>query len=140
MDVVADAARISAVAAGLKLDAAAIWQQLRDDPEGNPITLEDAAESGRISRNDHEGAQRFRNALAQLEGSLLVSFTYRKDGSRWLFIPAEIRSPKPKVELPPPPAVPDQGFVPVTQPRFALSRDLLTLCARSPKRIARAPG
>jgi hypothetical protein len=127
MDVVADADRIAAVASRLKLDAAAIWQRLRDDSDGNPITLEQAAESARISRANSEGAQRFRNALAQLEESLLAWHTYRKDGSRWLFIPADIRSPKPKVALPPPPAVPDRGFVPVTQPRFALSWDLLTL-------------
>ena len=127
MEVVADPDRIAAVAANLNPDAAAIWQRLRHEPDGAPITLEQAAVGAAISRLSSEGAQRFRNALSQLEGSLLAWHTYRKDGSRWLFIPVDIRSPKPKREPLPPPPVPDQGFTPTRQPRFALAWDLLTL-------------
>ncbi len=68
--------------------------------------------------------------LAELEGSLLVWHTYRPDGSRWLFIPAEIRSPHPARldDLPPltPVLVPPAEDLP-WRPPFALAWDLLTL-------------
>ena len=52
--------------------------------------------SGRVGLGDARQAQRLRDALAELEGALLVWHTYRPDGSRWLFVPAEIRAPRPE--------------------------------------------
>lgn len=96
-----DASRIERVVQGRSRDAAGIWRAVRA-AEG-PIPLHDAAEQAGLSGTSTETVARRRNALAELEGSLLVWHAYHRDGTRWLFIPAEIRDPGESVpaELPP---------------------------------------
>jgi hypothetical protein len=127
---VGDAARVTAVAGKRKRDAALIWRRLQDAPDGAPVPLKEAAEAAGLAAGDARQAQRLRDALAELEGSLLVWHTYRPDGSRWLFIPAEVRTPQPARfdDLPAltPALVPPAGELP-WRPSSALAWDLLTL-------------
>ncbi|MEA2582600.1 MAG: hypothetical protein QOF33_685 [Thermomicrobiales bacterium] len=127
---VGDAARVAAVAAKRRRDAALIWRRLQDAPDGAPVALAEAAEAAGLATGDPRQAQRLRAALAELERSLLVWHTYRSDGSRWLFIPAEIRAPRPQVlgDLPAltPALLPPTDELP-WRPTYALAWDLLTL-------------
>jgi hypothetical protein len=127
---VGDPQRVAAVSAGRRRDAAAIWRRVRDEPGGRPVPLADAAAAAGLAGDDPRSGHRLRLALAELESALLVWHTYRRDGSRWLFVPAEIRAPRP----PPAPELPPLALVAepaVTPPGWrhpdALAWDLLTL-------------
>ncbi|MFL5758986.1 MAG: hypothetical protein ACJ789_04565 [Thermomicrobiales bacterium] len=95
LDQVSDLSRVHAVAAQRRRDADLIWRRLLDDSTGAPVPLRDAAAAAGLSGRDPDHAHRLRVALAELEGALLAWHTYRPDGSRWLFVPAEIRTPRP---------------------------------------------
>jgi hypothetical protein len=129
LEQVGDAERVARVASGRRRDAAAIWRRLLEHTDG-PLPLAEAATAAGLDGRDGRQARRLREALAELEQALLVWHTYRKDGSRWLFIPAEIRAPKPL------PAAEQPALTPLTnlaveappwRPPFALAWDLLTL-------------
>jgi hypothetical protein len=125
-----DPDRVAAVAGKRRRDATLIWHRLRDQAEGAPIPLSLAAESAGLASGDARQAQRLRETLAELEGALLVWHTYRPDGSRWLFIPTEIRAPNPvrRNDVPAltPVLVPPADELP-WRPPYALAWDLLTL-------------
>jgi hypothetical protein len=127
---VGDANRVAAVAGKRRRDAGLIWRRLREAPDGAPVALAEAAEAAGLAIGDARQAQRLREALAELEGALLVWHTYRPGGSRWLFIPSEIRTPSPvrRDDLPAlnPVLVPPTWSPPWRSP-FALAWDLLTL-------------
>lgn len=127
---VGDPDRLAAVVARLRPDAAHLWRRVRDEPEAAPVSLPDAAAAVDLFAADPRHGARLRAALAELESTLLVWHTYRRDGSRWLFVPAEIGRPGPadSTTLPPlapiaAPAPPD----PPWRPPDALAWDLLTL-------------
>ncbi|HEY7034860.1 MAG TPA: helicase-associated domain-containing protein [Thermomicrobiales bacterium] len=127
---VGDAERVAAVAGKRRRDAALIWRRLRDATNGAPVALAEAADAAGLALGEARRAQRLRDALAELEGALLVWHTYRPDGSRWLFVPAEIRAPGPtrRDDLPAltPVFVPPVEAVAWRSPS-ALAWDLLTL-------------
>jgi hypothetical protein len=130
LEQVGDAARVAGVAQRRTRDAALIWACLRDAPDGNPVPLAEAAATAGLSGLDPPIAKRLRDALAELETALLVWHTYRPDGSRWLFVPAEIRTPQQRAreELPPLAPVAAETVVPSpTRHPAALAWDLLTL-------------
>lgn len=127
---VADGDRVAAVAGKRRRDAALIWRRLREAADGTPIALTEAAEAAGLATGDARHAQRLREALAELEGALLVWHTYRPDGTRWLFIPAEIRAPTPARldDLPAlTPVLVPPAEEPPWRPPYALAWDVLTL-------------
>ncbi len=106
LEQVGDISRVHAVAAQRRRDADLIWRRLLEDATGAPVPLRDAAAAAGLSGRDAQHAHRLRTALAELEGALLAWHTYQRDGSRWLFVPAEIRTPQP----------PDKGEQPSLAP------------------------
>jgi hypothetical protein len=127
---VADPDRIAGVAAKRRGDAARIWNRLRAEADNAPVSLADAATAAELNGPAAAAGQRLRRALAELETALLVWHTYRPDGSRWLFIPAEIRAPRSPdpTDLPPLQAVAEETLEPVAwRHPDALAWDLLTL-------------
>ncbi len=127
---VADSKRVAAVAAALSADAARLWRRVRDEPDGQPVLLAIAAAEVGLDGDDPRLGQRLRRALAELETALLVWHSYHRDGSRWLFVPAEIRSPSPPATPQLPPLAPLIDVVPEPPPWHhpdALAWDLLTL-------------
>lgn len=128
LHLVNDRDRLHQVVRGRGRDAAALWRIVRDAPE--PVALADAARQVGLSDGSSTSAGRFRAALAELEGALLVWHTYHEDGSRWLFVPEAIRNP---VEVAPATLPPLQKItlaghdvVPWKHPD-ALAWDLLTV-------------
>jgi hypothetical protein len=127
---VGDPARVASVVAKRRRDAALIWRRVLEADNNAPVPLDEAANAAGLARGDARQAQRLRDALAELERALLVWHTYRSDGSRWLFIPAEIRAPRP-ANLESVPAL-NPALVPPAEdvrwlPDDALAWDLLTL-------------
>lgn len=128
---VGDRQRLAAVERTLKRDAARIWERLRDAIDGKPVPYGEAAAAAGLNMDDPRQVQRLRQALAELEEALLVWHSYRADGSRWLFVPAEVRSPGAATvagEAAPPPepvAAPDAAGA-LRHPH-AVAWDLLTL-------------
>ena len=125
---VEDSERVAAVVRQRHDDARAIWHYVRGQLEGLSVDLADVAKTTDLSRNDPATRQRLRDALAELEESLLVWHTY-VDGQRKLFVPREIRVPHPdRPEMPPltpviAVTVPEASW----QPTDALAWDLLTV-------------
>lgn len=129
--------RIERVAASLHPPAKKLWEVVRAAAADGPLPFDDAVAKAGLavpepSHPDHISAgARLRNALIDLETSLLVLHTYRNDGSRALFVPQEILHPgtvattmplRPLQPLP-------EGSVPEPEPRhpFALAWDVLTV-------------
>lgn len=135
---VGDADRVASVVEKRRREAALIWRRVLEAEDSVPVPLEEAASAAGLTTSDPRGAQRLREALAELERALLVWHTYRSDGSRWLFIPSEIRAPRPaKPAGAPalnPTLVPPTDIVP-WHPDDALAWDLLTFL-----RALSAPG
>src|SRR5581483_6100054 len=126
----ADPERIAAMAAGLPADAARIWRRMLAEPEGAPLPVAEVAAAVGLEGDDAPSARRLRAALDALEESLLVWHTYRADGSRWLFVPSDIRSPRGPDPAPLPPLEPlaDDLVVPERwRHPDALAWDLLTV-------------
>ena len=125
---ITDPARVAAIAARQHRDATQLWQQVRE--AAAPVPLATAAAAIGLDGDDPRIGQRLRRALAELETALLVWHTYRPDGSRWLFIPNEIRSPRPFATPDLPPLAPIAAATltpPPFRPPDALAWDLLTL-------------
>lgn len=120
--------RVAAVVAGLGEDARAIWRHLRGQLEGISIDVADVARAIGLTRNDPTTRQRLRDALAGLEGSLLVWHTYDQ-GRRKLFVPHELRAPHvAKPDLPPlTPVIAATVAETSWEPLDALAWDLLTV-------------
>jgi hypothetical protein len=122
------------VVGALKGDATRVWQGVRDTPDGAPTQLDAIGVASGLTGDDVRTVRRWRAALDELESSLLVWHTYQADGARLLFVPGEIRSPRPPAPavLPPlrPVLPPDEaevaGQVPNGHPD-ALAWDFLTL-------------
>jgi hypothetical protein len=125
-----DASRIERVVKALSPDAQRIWNVTLGSPDGQAARLAEVRIGTGMAGDDARSAERFRHALAQLERAMLVWHTYRQDGGRWLFIPADIRQPRPVEAAPLPPLVPvtDEmiGERPWRHPQAA-AWDLLTL-------------
>lgn len=127
---IGDPRRLPAVESRLRREASRIWPLVRDAVDGKPVTLAEVIASEGVVTEDPRQSQRFRDALAELEEKLLVWHTYKPDGSRWLFVPAEIRSPQihtpaiSSVDLPA--VVPFDAEVEPHHPN-AVAWDLLTL-------------
>lgn len=86
-----DPARVARVVRGRDRDAVAVWNIVSAAP--GPALLADVATGAGLGGSDTVTVARLRAALAELEGALLVWHAYKSDGTRWLFVPAEIRSP-----------------------------------------------
>jgi hypothetical protein len=86
-----DATRVERVVRGRGRDAVAVWKIVSAAP--GPVPLADVAAGAGLGEPDTVTVARLRAALAELEGALLVWHAYRSEGTRWLFVPAEIRSP-----------------------------------------------
>jgi hypothetical protein len=136
------AGRVEAVVAKRRADARRIWDRVRAEPAGQPVPLGEAARAAGLEPEEPRTARRLREALAELETALLVWHTYRPDGSRWLFVPAEVRAPRatpaagaPLPEPHPADAVEAPGLAVARRQPAALAWDLLTLL-----REATAPG
>jgi Helicase conserved C-terminal domain len=123
-----DPTRVERVVRGRGRDAVAVWKIVSAAPEPTPL-VEVAAGVG-LDGSDTVTVARLRAALAELEGALLVWHAYRGDGTRWLFVPAEVRSPGEArasvlpdlvtIEL-------ESGLAPPWRHPDAVSWDLLTL-------------
>jgi len=96
---VASAERIDRVVAERSRTATAIWTTLRDAGAQAPVQVRDALESAGMvmpepaSPDYARAGARIQSALSELESTLLVFHTYRRDGTRWLFVPREIAQP-----------------------------------------------
>ncbi len=128
-----DPARIDRVVKGLSPDARRVWDATLSaarSGNGAPAGLSAIREATGLDGDDARSADRFRRALAELDRAMLVWHTYRPDGSRWLFIPSDIRQPPPVEAVPLPPLVPVPedaiGQRPWRHPQAA-AWDLLTL-------------
>ncbi|MEZ4561264.1 MAG: helicase-associated domain-containing protein [Thermomicrobiales bacterium] len=122
---VADPRRVARVVNRRSPDAAAIWHELQRVPEPQP--LGDILERVGLAGSHSQPVARRRAALAELESALLVWHTYHRDGSRWLFIPHEIREPGRPEAHALPPLTSAAGEEPRWRPPFALAWDLLTI-------------
>src|SRR5215218_1077433 len=86
-----DVTRVERVVRGRGRDAVAVWKIVSAAP--GPVPLAEVAAGVELGGSDTVTVARLRAALNELEGALLVWHAYRGDGTRWLFVPAEIRSP-----------------------------------------------
>ncbi len=86
-----DHARVERVVRGRGRDAVAVWKIV--SAAAGPVPLADVATDAGLGGSDTVTVARLRAALAELEGALLVWHAYRGDGTRWLFVPAEVCSP-----------------------------------------------
>jgi hypothetical protein len=123
---ISDPLRVAAVVDARRSDAKKIWQYVRGQLEGISIGLTDAAHAVGLHHDDPRTRHRLREALAELEETLLVWHTYAK-GERKLFVPVDIRNPHaPQDTLPPlTPVVTATVPEPPWRPPDALAWDLL---------------
>jgi hypothetical protein len=128
--------RIDAVIAALSPAARTLWDVVRKDAETGPMRMDEAVERANLTVPEApEGlavarSAELREALTELESSLLVHHTYLKDGSRALFVPQEILHPGTvPTTMPLRPLTPLRGDVPEPETRhpFAIAWDLLTV-------------
>ncbi|MGB3305278.1 MAG: helicase-associated domain-containing protein [Thermomicrobiales bacterium] len=126
---VAQPERIDRVTAALRPDAASLWKAVRQEETGS-LPYEEAI--ARVWPRERPRAEaRVREALDELETSLLVMHAYRRDGERRLFVPQEILHPgRIPTTLPLRPLQPlAKGTVhePVARHPHALAWDLMTV-------------
>lgn len=125
---IGDPARVAKVALGLGPDARRVWEAVTAAANRGPLALAEAV-APIAGGDDPRAAARVRHALGRLERSLLVWHTYLADGSRALFLPAEIRDPRPAPATPLPPLLPLLPIAvkePPARPLEAVPWDLLT--------------
>lgn len=122
-----DRGRVQRVVQGRSRDAAAIWRIAR--AASTPVALSDVAVEAGLGGVDKGTVARLRAALTELEGTLLVWHAYRSDGTRWLFVPQEIREPGDREPASLPPLEPVALDLPemAWQSPDAFAWDLLTL-------------
>jgi hypothetical protein len=123
--VVADPRRMARVMSRRSHDAAAIWREMQRSESPQP--LGEILERAGLAGTDSQSVARQRAALADLESALLIWHTYHRDGSRWLFMPKEIREPGQHEAHALPPLVAVPGEERRWRPRYALAWDLLTI-------------
>ncbi len=123
--VVADPRRLARVVSRRSRDAAAIWQEMQRAESPQPLA--EILECVGLAGTESQVVARQRTALAELESALLVWHTYHRDGSRWLFMPQEIREPGQQEAHALPPLAPATGEEPRWRPPYALAWDLLTI-------------
>jgi hypothetical protein len=125
--------RIRRLVDALDPDARRIWDVMDQRSIGGTLPLADVVRDAGLTAQDEDAraATRIRNALDQLETTLLVLHTYDREGRRSLFVPGEIRHPeespatvpmRPLTPLEPDEVVPAPGRHP-----HALAWDLLTV-------------
>jgi hypothetical protein len=128
---VGDPQRLATVESRLKREALRVWERARDAIDGKPIPYGEAAVAAGLTSDEPRQAQRLRVALAELEETLLLWHTYRADDSRWLFVPAEVRSPGAVAAQAVPAGLPETVAAPEQLPppkhAHAVAWDLLTL-------------
>jgi len=122
---VAEPRRLARVVSRRSRDAAVIWQEMRRAESPQP--LEDVLERAGLAGTHSQAVARQRAALSELESALLVWHTYHRDGTRWLFVPNEIREPGQQEAQALPPLVPTPGEELRWRPPYALAWDLLTI-------------
>jgi hypothetical protein len=123
-----DPTRVERVVRGRGRDAGVVWKVVNASP--GPVPLADVAAGAGLSGSDTVTVSRLRAALAELEGALLVWHAYRSDGTRWLFVPAEIRNPRERQASVLPELVAieiEPGLAPPWRHPDAVAWDLLTL-------------
>jgi hypothetical protein len=121
--------RRAAVERKLGWDAKRVLAKVTELPAGQTTPLAEVAESLELDPNQPRSAERLRNALTELEESLLVWHTFLPDGTRALFQPlwqAVVPEPLRDRESPPRPI---ESTPALDEPphRYALAWDLLTL-------------
>jgi hypothetical protein len=128
--------RIDTVIAALGPAATSLWEIVRAEAEIGPLRLTEAIErAGLTVQEAPEGlaitqGAKLRDALTELESSLLVHHTYLKDGSRALFVPQEILNPGTvPTAVPLRPLQPLSGDIPEPEQRHpaAIAWDVLTM-------------
>ena len=124
--------RIDRVVHALSRDARSLWHVVRTSEHDGALPYDDAIERVWPNRTRDQGTQiRIREALDELETSLLVLHAYRSDGTRRLFIPQEIlhpgRVPTTLPLRPLQPLAPDTVRAPETRHPDALAWDLMTV-------------
>lgn len=122
---VADPRRLARVVSRRSRDAAAIWQEIQR--AASPQPLGEILERVGLAGAQGQAVARQRAALAELESALLVWHTYHRDGSRWLFMPHDIREPGQQAAHALPLLTPAAGEERRWRPPYALAWDLLTL-------------
>lgn len=125
---VAQPDRIERVIDSLRPDARSLWNVVRTGGQDGGIAFNDAiARVWPDARND----PRAREALDELETSLLVMHAYRRDGTRRLFVPQEIlhpgRIPTTLPLRPMQPLAPGTVRDPIARHPHALAWDLMTV-------------
>jgi len=145
---VANTDRARRVIEGRSRSARALWDAVREGADGGPLPLTDALAAADLavpeftSPDSTRSGARALGALSELESALLVVHTYRRDGSRWLFVPREILHPgEVAVTLPLQPLQPlPEGLVAEPPPLFqhALAWDLLTVLREISEHVAPA--
>jgi hypothetical protein len=95
---VASPGRMDQIVTGRGTIARAIWTVLFR-VGGDAMALEEALDEAGYgwpepaSKDFVRSTARIESALAELERALLVLHTYKRDGSRWLFVPREVINP-----------------------------------------------
>jgi hypothetical protein len=128
--------RVESMAASQASLASAIWtlaRQSAPEPVARDDAISTAARAAHISlpRDPARSTAMVLEALGSLESSLLVIHTYRRDGTRWLFVPQEIANagekPRALPLLPAQPVAADRVAADEGVPSYAIAWDLLTL-------------
>jgi hypothetical protein len=120
--------RIDSIAATQRRNASLIWKHLKEQ-SAPAVPINAAYEATGLSPFEPEDVQQIREALSELETALLIWHSYRENGSRWLFIPSEIRNPPVRTiaDLPPLSAVlTPPSKLPGWESPHAVAWDLLT--------------
>jgi hypothetical protein len=124
--VIAEPNAVDRVQTALSRDAQALLEVVQNAPQDG-ISLSEAIRLAGFEGQTQSAHTRIRSALGQLERALLVWHGYDWKGDRELFMPAEIRSPKPKDAPTPPHALKLSESAPIAPYHYHLAWDLLTL-------------
>jgi hypothetical protein len=125
--------RVKRLVDALHPDARRIWDVMRSRSLGGTLLLEDVLSEAKLIDGEiqERSAPRVREALDQLESSLLVMHTYDREGRRSLFVAREIAQPQEAVTTIPLrtlTAVPEDEVTGVRlRHAHALAWDLLTM-------------
>lgn len=138
---VGQAERIEQTIGARSQDALALLNVVREAASEGPMPMQEAIAvaglSGEISaasssNQSMRGVTQLHETLEELESSLLVMHTFRRDGTRWLFVPQEILQPGKVVTtapLRPLQPLPEGAVEQAAEPRHAhaIAWDLMTI-------------
>lgn len=138
LELVDDPDRVRRVAGSLSADAAALWKAVRDAseaeggmPYADALVAAGLLNEGERSPRTPRQAEHIREVLEEVEGRLLVWHSYDDAGTRWLFVPEEIRNPGTRLRnLPLEPLTPvpaDEVTADPARHPHAVAWDLLTV-------------